>query len=421
MIFKKWLIRPLKACWHIVFSTALDFWKLDGYNKASTLSFYTLQSIVPFLAVILAVAKGFGFEEDLKLLLKATFVEQKEILSYAIQIALSMLQNISSGKIVGFGAILLLWTSINLVGYIELVFNEVWRVVIFRNVFQRLKDFLFAVVVFPMIFVASSSVTLYLKTEIQNVSYFSILDQILIVPWLLSCVLFGALYFFIPNSKIRIAPRLLVSMLAGSAFQIWQIVFINLQIYMFSYNVVYGAFALLPLFIIWLQFSWMIAVVGAILSFHIENWEYYSEERAQKVTVNMSQAELGVLVLLNCLKEFYAGKPPLPVTKQAGRLGISQEIALGYLSCFEKKNLVYSFYNKQHELCYQPLLNLDQYKILQLVEILEPKKPMTISVECVEMFNRVSGILQAASQGGVMAVKECTISSFFKNPNTEIN
>src|ERR1700722_8445845 len=137
--------RKLARGWRIVYGTILGFWEDDCYTKASTLTFYTIQSIVPFLAAILAIAKGFGFDEYLENLLTNTFVEQKEAFSYAIEMALKMLKYISSGEFVGIGVVLLFYTNISLVGYIEVVLNQIWKVSIPRSFFQRVKDFSFAV------------------------------------------------------------------------------------------------------------------------------------------------------------------------------------------------------------------------------------------------------------------------------------
>ncbi len=347
----------------LIYAIALDFWEKDCYTKASTLTFYTLQSIIPFLAAILAIAKGFGFDENLKELLTSAFIEQKEILTSAVQIALTMLDFISKGEVVGIGVILLLWTNINLVSYIEYVFNEIWRVKISRNYFQKLEDFLFAVVIFPLILVTSSSVTIYIKAQIHNLTYFSRLNQFLILPWLLSCVLFGVLYFLIPNAKIRVIPRLIASIIAGTAFQAWQLIFINLQLHIFSYNTVYGAFALIPLFLIWLQFSWIIALAGAVISYHIENYKVDKYEDSEGLPRTVTQNELGLLVLLDCLSEFYKGSPPVSVSQLAERLGLRPNMITEILAIFEKHKVLFSFYNKDNEVCYHPLKNPDRRRI----------------------------------------------------------
>lgn len=399
----------------LLYAFALDFWEKDCYTKASTLTFYTIQSIIPFLATILAIAKGFGFDQRLQELLTSTFIEQKEVITNAVKIALSMLDFISKGEVVGIGVILLLWTNINLVSYIEYVFNEIWRVKISRNYFQKFEDFLFAVVIFPLILVTSSSVTLYVKAHIHNLTYFSGLNQILIVPWLLSCVLFGVLYFLIPNAKIRVIPRLIASIIAGTAFQGWQIIFINLQLHIFSYNTVYGAFALIPLFLIWLQFSWIIALAGAVISYHIENYEADKYIESDRIPQLVTQNELGLLVVLDCLSEFYKGSPPVSVSQLANRLGLRPNQIVEVLALLEKNNVLFSFYNKDNEVCYHPLKNPDSLKIFDIYALVEHHQDVTIMVHSTDILDDMRIAMQNLHKISKESPQNLNLFDFFKD------
>lgn len=406
--------------WRTGMASAVGFWEDDCYTKASTLTFYTLQSLVPFLAAALAIAKGFGFEEYLESLLKTAFAEQREILNYAIEIALSMLKVISSGEIVGIGVILLLWTNINLVGYIELSFNQVWKVKISRSLFQKVKDFSFAVVVFPLIFVASSSATVFFKAQIDSIPYFApfnqyVLHQLRIVlPWVLSCVLFGGLYFLIPNAKLRVVPRLIASVIAGSAFQLWQLVFINLQVYIFSYNVVYGAFALLPLFLIWLQFSWLIALAGAEISVHIENYNYYARDLAGSEYTGISRCELALLILHECMTTFYQGKAPMTLTQLSEKLGVSEDLVASVLATMEKEEILVSFRNRDGEVCHHPLHDPSRLKLLSVIDIIEHQQENDIVVPSSDLLERIRGVLHTFHQTAEASALNVALCDFFR-------
>lgn len=410
----------LKKCWHIVRSSAFGFWDDDCYNKAATLTFYTLQSIVPFLAAALAIAKGFGFDDYLEKILATTFAEQREIIDYAIQFALSMLRFISSGEIVGMGVILLLWTNINLVAFIELTLNEIWKVKISRSLFQKIKDFCFALVVLPLIFVASSSATLYVKAQIHSIPYFSTLNQLVfhevkvLVPWMLSCFLFGSLYFLIPNAKLRVVPRLLASLLAGTAFQLWQVIFINLQLYIFSYNVVYGAFALLPLFLIWLQFSWIIALAGAEFSAHIENFQYSVNDLDNAQLTKVSRRELGLLLFYECVSSFYNGGKPVTLTMLSENLKVPQKIIGDLLDTFEKAHVLVAFRDAQNEVCYSPLYDPDRYKLLAICELVDRDEEEVIVVEKTPQLLRVREALEGIHKVSIESAENDSIRSLFR-------
>lgn len=404
----------------IFYAAILGFWEDNCYTKASTLTFYTLQSIVPFLAAMLAIAKGFGFDEYLENVLTTTFAEQREILNYAIEIALSMLKFISSGEIVGMGVILLLWTNLNLVGYIELALNEIWRVKIPRSLFQKIKDFSFALVVFPLIFAASSSTTLYIKAQFHNISYFSTVNQYVVhemkflLPWLLSCILFGSLYFLIPNAKLRIGPRLIASLLAGTAFQLWQQIFINLQVYIFSYNVVYGAFALLPLFLIWLQFSWMIALAGAEISAQIENYKFYIKDLAYSDFTKITRCELALLILNECVSSFYTGKSPFTLTRLSEKLKVSQDVIEDVINTLEKKHVLVSFRNQKNETCYNPLHDPCRFKILTISNIIEHEQEKEIIVETSDLIKKIRETLAILHHTSEQSASNVPLCDFFR-------
>jgi membrane protein len=412
-------VRLLKI-WRIAYLAALNFWEDDCYTKSSTLTFYTFQSLVPLLAATLAIAKGFGFEEYLENLLTSTFGEQKEILNYAIQIALSLLNSISSGKIVGAGVLLLLWTNINLVGYIEYTLNEIWRVKISRSFFQKIKDFIFAVVVFPLILVASSSATLYVEGQIENFAYLDTFRQIfvhdmrLILPWVLSCTLFGMLYFLIPNTKMRVMPRLIASIIAGIAFQFWQFIFINLQLYIFSYNAIYGAFALLPLFLIWLQFSWIIVLACAEISANIENSKFYLKDLSGKKLITVSECELALLILYEHLSTFYEDKAPLSLTKLSDQLKIPQNIIQDILSFYEENNILVSFSSKNGEICYLLLNDPSRFKILNVYDLFLHRNDSKLLIESSDIINHIRETLENIKLSTTSLQANVSLYDFFQ-------
>lgn len=413
--------KTFKKIWHVIYSSVLGFYNDDCYTKASTLTFYTVQSIIPFLAAILAIAKGFGFDEYLETLLTKTFYEQKEIFSYAIQFALSTLKLISNGAIVGLGVLLLLWTNINLVGYIELTLNTIWKVKVARTFFQKIKDFTFALIVFPVIFVASGSATIYIESQIHNIPYFADLNDIVVndikflLPWFLSCILFGALYFLIPNARLHIFPRLIASIVAGTAFQIWQSIFISLQVHIFSYNVVYGAFALVPLFLIWLQFSWMIALAGAEISANMENTTLNYQNLALSGFTKIKRRELALLVLNDCISAFYAGKKPFTMLSFSKKMNVSQDTVKDVLSTLEKHEIIISFNNKDGETCYHPLYDPSHIKVQDVCDAIDIDSNNEVFIEESDSLPPIRDALNALHNSTKDSKSNITLSQLFSS------
>src|ERR1700722_3943462 len=224
----------LRSCYEqwkkIAIASFHSFLEDDCYTKASTLTFYTVQSIVPFIAFLLGIAKGFGFDEYFENLLTNAFEEQKEVTTYSLSIANSMLKHIKEGVVIGVGVLLLLWAMINLLSYIEIVLNQIWKIKEQRSFFRKVNDYVAIVIICPLILIVSSSFTLFLKTSIANLHGNPFLEKISvylllgfnIAPWILSWLLFFLLYFLIPNAKLRVWPRIIAALLAGTAFQLWQ-------------------------------------------------------------------------------------------------------------------------------------------------------------------------------------------------------
>ncbi|MCE5316003.1 MAG: YihY/virulence factor BrkB family protein, partial [Parachlamydia sp.] len=232
------LTHAFNSAKRIVTSSLYDFWKDDCYTKSSLLTLYTLQSIVPFVALVLGIARGFGLDEYLLKLVTTLFEGQREVIDYTVKFSYSMLQHLQGQVVAGIGVIFLLWTVLTLLNYIESVLNEIWKVRTSRAFMRKFSDYLALLVVCPIIFVASSSITLYINSQITN--YETLLDSAMvknasshlqvmmkfISPLLLSWLVFICIYLFVPNTKFSLWPRVVAAVVAGSLFQLWQIFYL---------------------------------------------------------------------------------------------------------------------------------------------------------------------------------------------------
>jgi len=263
----------------VIYHSIHSFYRDDCYTKAATLTFYTIQSIIPIFALVIGVAKWLGFEEYLESQITTTFNEQKEILNYIILFAHASLKQIRGGVFVVFGVMILIWSSLNMVNYIEITFDAIWKIKKSRKIYQRVKDFFVLIVCCPIVFALSSAIIFYVREDIANLKNYSSLQLLSsyvvllfrFTPLVLMFLLFLIMYIVVPNTKLQWGPRLIAAALAACAFEIWQSLFIKLQVLLFNYSTVYGAFAILPLFLVWVQFSWLIALMCAELSATLEN------------------------------------------------------------------------------------------------------------------------------------------------------
>jgi|LakMenEpi03Aug12_release.lakeMendotaPanAssembly.Ray.scaffolds.fasta_scaffold03504_19 membrane protein len=399
-----------------------NFIENDCYSKSAALTFFTVQSIVPSIAFLLGIAKGFGFDAYFETLLLNTFSEQKEIAAYSISIAKSALVHAQEGVVIGAGVLLLIWAIINLLGYIEIALNQIWKIKIPRNFFRKITDYLAIIIICPLIFIVSSSFTVYLKTHIANLQgnlalispYLLALFKML--PLVLSWCLFFLLYYLMPNAKLRIWPLAIAAVIAGTVFQIWQAFYINFQIQAFNYNVIYGTFAVLPLLLIWLQISWLIALGGAELASSMENLLYYVPKKSEQLNETINKKQLGLLILFNCLKSFYSGTPPLTEDQLARTLEIPLSTIRKMLHSLLEGNILAPTEMKSGLMGYRPFCDPGLMTIKKVCDAIDRSDDFEIAVEPSDLLNQVRDLLKKMEEDEKNSAGNITLNGAFLKP-----
>ena len=291
---KIWLVRlseiPTKRVAYtlkisrILTLTAKFFTKNHCILHASALTYYTLLSIVQVLALVFGIAKGYGFDETLKSRLTESMAAQPETAQKIIGFAESYLKHTSGGLIAGVGVLLLIWTAVKLLAGIENAFNEIWGVRVGRSWVRKLSDYLTMLLIFPlMIAVVASSSTFVIKqlqTLVANLPFSDTADCVILfaakgLPLLVSCLVFFFFFIFIPNTKVRVRSALYAGIFTGILYFAIQHGYVIVQKMLTSYNAVYGTFAALPFFLIYLQITWILVLIGAQLSFAHQNMSEY--------------------------------------------------------------------------------------------------------------------------------------------------
>lgn len=330
----------------IAVASVYAFIKDNCYLKASALTYYTLLSIVPVLAIIFGIAKGFGFEAFLQKEIMEVFSEQKEVVHKIIEFARALLAHTEGAPIVGMGVLVLFYSIYSLMASIESEMNDIWRLKTGRSYARQFSDYLAAMFICLIFFVAINSLSLfaldYLK-ELEESTYWSkiipfLLTLLKILPLLLCWALFSFLYLFMPNTQVRFSAGLAAGIISGTLFILWQWFYIKFQSVLFNYGPIYGSFAALPLFLVWLQVSWLIVLFGAEIAAHIDNdlpFEGSVEELCE-----VTHKEVGLLILYRCVMAFENGEPPLTSFEIAKDLGISVLYTKQMLEIFEEADLL---------------------------------------------------------------------------------
>lgn len=307
----------------ILWVSAKIFVKNDQMQHAIALTYYTLFAIVPILALCFGIAKGFNLDEKLKVMIVERFSEQQNIVDWMYKFADTTLKQADGGIIAGIGVIFLFWTVIRLATFIEKSFNQAWNVPKGRNIFRKISDFLALLLVAPILFVILSSSSILFKNMLEKilensqfgshaVSLVSVGFEFL--PIVVTWIIFTFIYVFVPHTKVRFRSGLFAGFFAAIMYQAVQTFYITVQLKVSSFNSIYGSFAALPLFLIWLQWAWLITLFGNQIAYVNQ---YYKTGQFDKDFDKISP-ELFLKYLILTLKE-------VVVAFENGQIGLTIE------------------------------------------------------------------------------------------------
>lgn len=335
---KKILIKLIRT-----FTLAFRGFKEDKVNlRASALTFYSILSVVPVMAMAFGVAKGFGFEEKMKLLLQENLKGQEEVATFLIDFSGNMLNSVKGGWIFGVGLVFLLWTVMQVLGNIENAFNSIWQVKRSRVFFRKFSDYFSIMLVAPILILVSSSAQVVIiemvdkiTGEIAFLGYLGpfIYSLIKLIPFVLIWLLFTFIYMVMPNTKVNFGSALIAGIVAGTTFQLLQFFYIHFQIGVSKYNAIYGSFAALPLFLVWLNWSWLIVLFGAEISFSAQNHHQYEYESDIK-TMSIKTKRLTSLYILQYIIGHFENNDP-PQTAQNISIQLKLPVRLVRLLLYE--------------------------------------------------------------------------------------
>ena len=261
-----------------------EFLRDDCGLRAASLTFYTLLSVVPILGVAFGIAKGFGLEKLLEQQLQAQMAGQTEALERILGFARNMLDDARGGLIAGLGVVLMIWAAVKILGQIEAALNAMWDHRPPRSWGRRFGDYLAVLLVAPLLMLSASGATVFIRTGLDEVAgRLGLLDTVgpLVVhllqltPLLLAWALFTLMYAVMPNTRVRLLPALAGGAVGGVLYHLVQWAYIAFQVGASRQNAIYGSFAALPLFLAWVQTSWMIFLFGAQIAYaaqHAELW-----------------------------------------------------------------------------------------------------------------------------------------------------
>lgn len=376
--------------------------------RASSLTFYSLLSVVPVVAMIFGIAKGFGFERNLQDILLERLAGQEAVAMRIIDFAHALLENVQGGLVAGIGVLLLFYTIIKILSHIENAFNDIWGIQNPRTFTRKITDYLSLMLICPVLFILSSAATVIIasgvRTVIDSISLLGPVAPLIFfllkfLPYCVLWILFTFLYMFIPNTRVHFISALLAGIIAGTIYHLFQGAYIYFQVNMTRYNAIYGSFAALPLFFLWLQVSWLIVLFGAEVSFAHQNVDTYEFEQDCLNASPAFKRLLSLRIVHLLVQDFAKGAPARSALEISHELEIPIRLAQQLLF-----NLVSSGILSEasiqggRDTGYQPGRDPDTLTIKAIIDALEHTGSDAIPVARTPEMETLSESLQAFSE-----------------------
>lgn len=286
-------------------------------QKASALTYYTVFAVVPIAALFLAVASGFGFRGFLETQLLSHFEAQKEITEYILTFSDAYLAKSKGGMVVGVGLLVLFWSVLNVLSQIEESFNDIWQIKKSRAWVRRFTDYFSLLFILPIMALVAWGSTVFVTSKLEVFAqaigvelYVAPVVLLLakVAPFVLYTLIFTLIFLVIPNTKVRFISAFWAGLITGSSIQLLQILYLNGQFWMSNYNAVYGSFAAVPLFLLWLYISWVLVLVGAEVAYANQNVLRFDFDREVRHISISYRKRMSLFFMHEIIKRFENGE-----------------------------------------------------------------------------------------------------------------
>ena len=350
----------------------------DVISTASALTYSTLLALVPVIAVLYAIANGFGFSTYIESWLMSALNSQPQAAEVIIGFVHSYISNTHSGVILGVGLLFMLWTVLMLIHNIEAAFNQIWQVEQQRSLIRKVTDYLAMFFLAPIIIVLQSGISIFLATIAKEMEEYMLLGPMVrtfigLMPYVITSCVFIVLYMFMPNTRVRFKDAIIPGILAGIAMQLLQFFYIHCQVFLSGYNAIYGSFAALPLFMLWVQLSWTICLFGAELTYTSQNLEEFAFLANPNDLSQKSKMKYCALLMHHICNNFKNDQQHLTALQLKQETGIPIRIVKELLNLLVDIRLlsVSASEGDDVEQSYQPHSSLEYCNMGKLIETLE--------------------------------------------------
>ncbi len=365
-----------KVIWFIIRQLRILTFAFKGFFedraalRASSLTYFTMLSIIPVFAMAFGIANGFGFEDRMNDFIEKTFQGQDQIITWIKSMVSNLLDDTKGGLLAGIGSVILLWSVIQVLNNIELSFNDIWQVKKSRSPIRKFSDYLAMMIIAPFAIALSGSFTVKINQAANNFEF--IQPVIKLIPFASICLLFSLIYIVMPNTKVKFKYALIAGIIAGMLSMLVQWGYFEFQIGVTKFNALYGSFAAIPLFLLWLQITWLIVLMGAEISFAYQNIENYEfEDEALDLNHNNKRI-LSLLIAQHIIQNFEDGGNAKSNQEISHDLGIPlrllNDLIFEMVGCNVLAELA-SDGSKERK--YQPAIDINKLTVSELYSRLE--------------------------------------------------
>lgn len=370
-----WKVNTIK----VINLSTRSFLNGDLQTKACSLAFRTLLAIVPALALVCAIGRGFGLQQVLMDQLISHLPSQAQLLRTAFSFVDSYLDQASGGLFVGVGILFLFWTLISLLRNIELTFNNIWQVPKGRSIWRMVTDYLAILIVLPVLLACSSGISIFMSTSLSRLLPFSFMQPAIevlfdFVGLLITWLFFAGTYMLIPNTKVRFRNAIIPGILVGTSVQVLQWLFLSGQLYVAKYNAIYGSFSFLPLFLIWMQLVWLFTLIGGVLCYAMQNISDYNFGSNISNISAAYRRRTTIAVMTIIARRFEKGMPSMTINQLATHYRLPVNLITPEIERLKEMHLL-NFVDtpgmEQKERPIQPAVDISNLTVGELIDRLE--------------------------------------------------
>ncbi|MBE6190073.1 MAG: YihY/virulence factor BrkB family protein [Rikenellaceae bacterium] len=390
--------RTLVRIYKLIFYMVRGMLNHGTLIRSAAMTYYTITSLVPIVAVAFALVKGFGLADTLVGSLYGLFPQYPEVIDYVVSFAENALARTQGGLMASVALLMLFWSVIQLFSAIESAFNNIWEVKTTRSIARQWSDYLAVTLIVPILWIVAYATGSHLEDVLRDTWYFNLLSRLL--SMLFMWLMFTLLYLIIPNAKVKFTSALTAGIVAGTIFLLFQWGYVYLQKSMTSYNAIYGSFAALPLFLLWVQISWQILLIGGELSFAFQNITRFGEEHEWQRISYDQRRKVMLATMLIIVRHFQSRGGALSAAEIRRELNLPTRIINDVLFQLTKAGqLIDARKNEdEREASYAPAYDIAQMSIYGVLSAVENHGDNPLEFDTESDLKRVEEILDGMKQ-----------------------